>query len=195
MNAFHARRPRFHGAKYLKFRCTDCGNCCSDTIVPITHLDVERLMRGTGLEALEICAFYEPGDFDDGGEGLPFANLDGGPRTLGLRKRHDKPNGRDACAFFRDSRCSVYEHRPVTCRVWPFTLGFDSTGRRVNSLSINPSLPCPYELDGKNTVSQMVADWRWDDRQDEAWASKVSAWNRTHTKGSPQEFLAFLGLT
>lgn len=182
------------GEKYLKFRCTECGNCCSDTIVPISHLDLKRLIEGTGLKALDICTFYAPDDFDDKGSGLQFANLDGGRYTLGLRKRFDKENDRDSCSFFKDNRCSVYEHRPVTCRVWPFTLGFDSTGKRVTSLSINAALPCPYELDGKNTVSQLAANWSWDNKQDDVWGARVAEWNRTHSKGSEEEFLTFLGL-
>jgi Fe-S-cluster containining protein len=194
MNAYHARRPKFHGEKFAKFRCTECGNCCSDTIVPITAEDVKRMMDGTGLKALDICTFYKSEDFDDAGDGLQFANLDGGRRTLGLRKRFDKENDRDSCAFFKDNRCSVYESRPVTCRVWPFTLSFDATGKRVTKLSINPALPCPYELDGKSSLSSAVANWRWDDRQDEVWQAKVSEWNRTHSAGTEEEFLVFLGL-
>lgn len=194
MNPYHARRPKFHGEKYLKFRCTECGNCCSDTIVPITDDDVKRMMEGTGLKATDIATFYKSSDFDDGGEGLEFANLNGGRRTLGLRKRMDKENGREACKFFKDNRCSVYKDRPVTCRVWPFTLRFDASGRRLSSLGINTSLPCPYELDGKNSVSELVATWRWDDRQDDVWKEKVGIWNRSHSAGSELEFLKYLGL-
>jgi Fe-S-cluster containining protein len=194
MNSLYARRPKFSGQKYLAFRCTECGNCCSDTLVPITDLDVRRLMEATGLPAEEIVAFYAPSDFEDKGEGLSFANLDGGRFTLGLQKRRDEENGRDACKFFVNNRCSVYAQRPVTCRVWPFTLAFDATGRRVTRLSINPALPCPYELDGKNSLARLVADWKWDDKQDAHWSAKVSEWNRTHTKGSRRDFLKFLGL-
>jgi Fe-S-cluster containining protein len=194
MKAMHVRRPKIQGEKFLGFRCTECGNCCSDTLVPITDEDVRRLMKGTGLPAQDICTFYKSEDFEDKGEGLEFANLDGGRKTLGLRKKFDKDNDRDSCKFFKDNRCSVYESRPVTCRVWPFTLAFDSTGKRVTKLSINDALPCPYELDGKNTVSELTATWNWDDRQDGAWSKKVRQWNTDRTAGSEEEFLKFLGL-
>ncbi|HTB22326.1 MAG TPA: YkgJ family cysteine cluster protein [bacterium] len=194
MTPYHARRPKFHGEKYLKFRCTECGNCCSDTIVPVTDEDVRRIMQGTGRKVSEVAKFYKSSDFDDAGEGLQFVNLDGGRRTLGLLKRMDKENDREACEFFRDNRCSVYKDRPVTCRVWPFTLRFDASGKRLSSLSVNSSLPCPFELDGKNTVSALVADWRWDDKQDEAWSAKVKEWNRTHSAGAEHEFFSYLGL-
>ena len=143
MDPLRARRPKFNGEKFLKFRCTECGNCCSDTIVPITHEDVARMMKGTGLKAMDIATFYKSSDFDDGGEGLQFVNLDGGRRTLGLRKRFDKENDRDSCAFFKGDRCSVYEHRPVTCRVWPFTLRFDPQrqARQPSQHQPRPALP------------------------------------------------------
>jgi Fe-S-cluster containining protein len=162
--------------------------------VPITDEDIRRLMKGTGLSPFDICTFYKAEDFEDKGEGLEFANLDGGLRTLGLRKKFDKDNDRDSCKFFKDNRCSVYESRPVTCRVWPFTLAFDATGKRVTKVSINDSLPCPFELDGKNTVPELVSVWNWDDRQDASWSSKVKEWNRTHSTGTEEEFLTYLGL-
>ena len=194
MKSMHVRRAKINGDKYLKFRCTECGNCCSDTLVPITDEDMRRMVKGTGLDPFDICSFYKADDFEDKGEGLEFANLDGGPKTLGLRKKFDKDNDRDSCKFFKDNRCSVYESRPVTCRVWPFTLSFDATGKRVSKVSINDSLPCPYELDGKNTVSELKAVWDWDDRQDSSWSAKVKEWNRTHTAGTEEEFLKYLGL-
>lgn len=190
-----AKRPaRFDGARYLKFRCTECGNCCSDTLVPITGDDLRRLMKGTGLPASEIADFYLSTDFEDGGDGLQFINMDGGRKALGLRKAFDKENDREACKFFKDNRCSVYEHRPVTCRVWPFTLSFDESGRRLTRLRINDALPCPYELDGKNSRAHLAADWNWDDKQDGTWEAEVRAWNLKHSAGAPAEFLAFIGL-
>jgi len=194
MKNFHVRRAKIHGDKYLNFRCTDCGNCCSDTLVPITDLDIKRIMEGTGLKPFDICTFYKSEDFEDKGDGLEFANLDSGRRTLGLRKKFDKENDRDSCIFFKENRCSIYESRPVTCRVWPFTLAFDATGKRVTKVSINDALPCPFELDGKNTLPELVSVWNWDDRQDATWSAKVREWNRTHTAGTEEEFLKYLGL-
>lgn len=188
-----ARRAKLRGSKLLNFRCTECGNCCSDTIVPVSHQDVERLMKGTGLPASKIARFFKTSDFDDKGDGLQLINMDGGRRILGLQKRFDKPNKRDACKFFLNGRCSVYESRPVTCRVWPFTLVLDEGGA-LRGMSINPSLPCPYELDGKNRPKDIKKDWDWDDKQDVAWAAKVKEWNSTHSRGSAEEFFAFLGL-
>jgi Fe-S-cluster containining protein len=187
-----ARRKKFGGEKYLKFRCTDCGNCCTDTIVPVTHLDLQRLMKGTKLKADAIAEFYKSSEFADEGEGLQFVELDIGRRVMGLRKRYDEKEGRESCKFYLDQRCTVYEHRPVTCRVWPFTLSMDSEGKRITRMAINDALPCPFELDGANDPKALMQTWHWDDQQDEEWEQSVKRWNSTRSGGSAEEFFKFL---
>jgi len=188
------RRKMQSGEKFLKFRCTDCGNCCTDTLVPVTHLDIKRLMLGTKLPASQIAEFYKSSEFADEGEGLQFVELDLGARVMCLKKRYDEKEEREACKFYRDQRCTVYEHRPVTCRVWPFTLSLDSEGRRITKMSINDALPCPYELDGMNEPKQLIKNWTWDDQQDDEWEKSVKLWNDTHAGGSAEEFFKFLYL-
>jgi len=190
-----ARRKKFNGEKFLKFRCTDCGNCCTDTIVPVTHLDVKRLILGTGLKAGQIVEFYKSSEFADEGEGLQFPVLDIGPRVMGLKKRFDEGEKREACKFYLDQRCTVYEHRPVTCRVWPFSLSFDETGKRLTRMAINDALPCPFELDGSNDPKQLAENWNWDDHQDEEWEASVKRWNETSPGGDTAAFLKFLCLS
>jgi Fe-S-cluster containining protein len=191
-----APRPRaYWGAKYLAFRCTECGNCCTETIVPVTGDDVRRLCAGTGLPAERVVTFYGGDEFEDGGEGLAFVDLAAGPRTMGLRRRRARVNGQDAdvCRFFRDGRCSVYPHRPITCRLWPFSLSLDDRGRPTR-LELNDAVACPYRMDGAVDQAALVADWREDDAQDARWRRTVDAWNRRHAGGTPQAFLAFAGL-
>ena len=190
-----AKRKKFSGEKFLKFRCTDCGNCCTDTIVPITHLDVKRMMLGTKLPATEIVEFYKASEFADEGEGLHFAELDMGRRVMGLKKRFDEKEERESCKFYLDQRCTVYEHRPVTCRVWPFTLSMDSSGKRLTKMEINNALPCPFELDGKNDPKQLIKNWDWDDHQDEEWEKSIKGWNAEHAGGSVEDFFKYLCLS
>lgn len=194
METFLARKKKFHGEKFLKFRCTDCGNCCTDTIVPVTAHDIERLQEGLKLPAQELAEFYKASEFEDEGEGLHFVRLDIGARVMGLRKRFDEKEERESCKFFENNRCTVYEHRPVTCRVWPFTLSFDDTGKRLTRMEINDALPCPYELDSSNEPKKVMADWKWDDKQDDAYAIQIRAWNEAHAGGVAEEFFKFLGL-
>jgi Fe-S-cluster containining protein len=194
MATFLARKKKFQGEKFLKFRCTDCGNCCTDTIVPVTSQDITRLQKGLKLPAQELAEFYKASEFDDEGEGLHFVRLDIGARVMGLRKRFDEKEERESCKFFKDNRCTVYEHRPVTCRVWPFTLSFDDTGKRITRLEINDALPCPFELDGANDPKKVAADWKWDDKQDDVYSTQIKAWNKEHAGGTAEDFFKFLGL-
>jgi len=154
---------------------------------------VKRLSQGLKLPATEIVEFYKASEFEDEGEDLAFIELDEGSKTMGLRKRYDEAEKREACFFYENQRCTVYEHRPVTCRVWPFSLSLDSTGKRLTKLEINDALPCPYELDGANKPEQLIKNWAWDDQQDERWKLKVKNWNRLHSGQNRAAFLKFMG--
>lgn len=85
-----------------------CSACCHDTQMPLTEADVARL-EALGHRREE---FTRP---STDGRGWPQlrtreADAEGAPRP---------------CFFLRDGRCSVYEHRPEGCRVYPFVLTED----------------------------------------------------------------------
>jgi Fe-S-cluster containining protein len=191
-----AKSPRkaraFWGAKYLSFRCTHCGACCKETIAPITGDDLERLVKGTGLSPHQVVDFYAGSEFEDGGEGLVYVDLDVGSRTMGLRRAVNRRGQPTGCRFFVEERCSVYDHRPVTCRLWPFTVALDDQGQ-MNRLSINDAVDCAYQLDGVVDGKALTRHWREDDVQDGRWQRVVERWNRRHAGGTRESFFAFLG--
>ncbi len=84
----------------LKFECTRCGRCCRERAILLLPEDVERLSAAYGLD---------PEEFAEPVEGLD-------PYTHKMKKR----NG--ACVFYRDGECTVYPHRPLACRFYPFAL-------------------------------------------------------------------------
>lgn len=89
----------------LKFRCTQCGNCCSGApgYVWVTREEIRR-----------IAEFLGRGD-----DTLDPTQLRGvGPRwSLTERKNGD-------CVFLRTEAgkriCGIYPVRPLQCRTWPF---------------------------------------------------------------------------
>ena len=92
-------------------------------------------------------------------------------------------------------RCTIYEHRPVTCREHPFNVTLSETGA-VERLSISRIVPCPYELDGKQTLRGIKSAVYWNHRQSEYYHEKIRTWNRRREgRRTPREFLRFLGLT
>ena len=88
----------------LRFKCTQCGDCCTGApgYVWVNQAEIEGIaaeLGETDVEAFE--AEYV--------------------RKIGIRRSlREFPNG--DCAFFdTDARkCTVYNARPRQCRTWPF---------------------------------------------------------------------------
>lgn len=86
--------------------CTQCGNCCKALDVYLEEADVEQLADGLLIPFEDIITRHVDTDVAHTvGEWGKFAH---------------KP-----CAFLKGTRCSVYAHRPQTCRDYPaFTPDF-----------------------------------------------------------------------
>jgi hypothetical protein len=87
----------------LRFKCTQCGNCCTGApgFVWVNREEIQALAKrlGTSEEAFEKQYV----------------------RRVGSRMSLvEYPNG--DCVFFDNQarKCTVYEDRPRQCRSWPF---------------------------------------------------------------------------
>ncbi|MEO0562104.1 MAG: YkgJ family cysteine cluster protein [Chloroflexota bacterium] len=80
--------------------CTACGNCCKRLQVHVTPSDVEVLAAGIHLPIAEVHERY--------------LTDEGCAEIEEWRKFNQQP-----CAFLDGERCSVYAHRPETCRAYP----------------------------------------------------------------------------
>jgi len=78
--------------------CLDCGNCCHQLDVYLTPADAERLAIGVDvpLDAIQTRYIDPAADVEEWG------------------KLRAKP-----CAFLDDNFCTVYGHRPQSCRDYP----------------------------------------------------------------------------
>lgn len=86
----------------LRFRCTQCGNCCTGEpgFVWVDEAEIAALAAHLGENPRETRALYT---------------------RSGLRGRtlREKVNG--DCVFFQAGvGCTVYPVRPAQCRTWPF---------------------------------------------------------------------------
>ena len=77
-----------------KFQCTICGDCCQLEVF-LTSADVEKIRRRRGAEKYA-------------------EELSRSRSTLAASE------GKPACLFLRHNRCSIYESRPLLCRIYPF---------------------------------------------------------------------------
>ena len=172
----------------LGFRCTCCGNCCREPIVLVTDQDVRRVMDHTGQKASEVLKFYRTDDVEWSTDKPEWIKLKSGLRIMGLRRRKGQ------CQYLgKDDRCTIYEHRPVTCRRYPFDVELDEDGE-IESMSISDSVECPYELDGDTSLDKLNAVCRWEGEEEEPYFVKVKEWNRQRKPGGRKAFMKHLGL-
>lgn len=87
----------------LKFRCTQCGDCCTGDpgVVWVTDEDVAAIAKHLDKPVGEIRLFHT--------------------RIVGPRVSLTEFGNGD-CTFFDPARrgCTIYPVRPVQCRTWPF---------------------------------------------------------------------------
>ncbi len=94
------------GASF-RFKCTHCGECCQALEFPLSKNDIERLRDFIGEK--ELRKKIEPTIFS-------FLTPEGNLKRLPGYKIKRR-NG--YCVFWDGDSCSIYEHRPWACRMYP----------------------------------------------------------------------------
>jgi Fe-S-cluster containining protein len=169
------------------FSCARCGTCCRELIVPVTHHDVIRLVRGTGLKPERFLHFFTSRETDLGRRHLAWVRLGGARRLMGLKFRQLKSG--PACFFWGREGCRAYGFRPVTCRLYPFEL-IARHGRILGS-RFNDAVDCRHGEAGRVPLTEIKRLNDWDDLQDDLYAEKVKAWNRQTRGRTEAEFIRF----
>lgn len=100
-------------AQKLRFGCNQCGDCCRQMRVPLSHADLLRIRRLHPDQPISAWVQVYPADRD------PEAVLI--ERQLSLLTLRTQPES--GCVFLKQNQCSIYAVRPRPCRTWPFELG------------------------------------------------------------------------
>lgn len=184
------------GERFLKFRCTGCGNCCKDPILPLTDQDIVRIQQRVGVEAETFVRWVDRHAIDMDGEPEAFVRLRQGKRVMVMRQ------GKGGCHFLgKDDRCTIYGSRPLGCRIFPFDPTYNKQGK-LTRLKLIPATECLYELDGENDPTA-IRDLH--DRHDGSTAryhDRIAEWNSEQARRVRQgkraqtarDFLVFLGV-
>ena len=102
--------PRLTRSDAFGFGChaeLSCFNaCCRDLTIELSPYDVLRIKAGLGLKSGEFLRKHTHTKFDHA-RGLPVVYL-----------AMDK-DAASTCPFVSEQGCSVYEHRPAACRLYP----------------------------------------------------------------------------
>jgi Fe-S-cluster containining protein len=187
------------GLGFLKFRCTGCGNCCKEPLLPLTDGDVRRIIKRTGERPDQLIRWVTRHEIEMDDEPEAFVMLRQGRRVMVLR--HE----RGGCHYLgKDNRCTIYSSRPLGCRVFPFDPKFYERGDRqgkLRRLTLIQATDCQYELDGHNDVDVIRDLYERHDAATVSYHQKVADWNRLQKRrarrGRPpqtsREYLTFLG--
>jgi Fe-S-cluster containining protein len=105
--------------------CTRCANCCRQTVVEVSDLEIAKIAGYLGMEPAEVIRLYTT--IDD-------------PDARGTRVIINRRNG---CTFLDGNLCTVYDARPEACRRFPHLVNAQrSLGSRMASIFRRASY-CP----------------------------------------------------
>lgn len=94
----------------LRFACNQCGDCCREMRIPLSHEDLLAIHHHHPHLALSDWLQFYPVESNH----ADALWLEQKPGILLLRQRQG------ACFFLKDNQCGVYTYRPRVCRIWPF---------------------------------------------------------------------------
>ena len=184
------------GEKYFKFRCTGCGNCCKEPLLPLTDSDIKRVVRHTGESSHELVKWVDRNGIDMDDEPEAFVMLRQGKRVMVLR------HAGGGCRYLgSDDRCTIYNHRPLGCRIFPFDPSY-TEGGKLRRLKLIQATDCKYELDGENDPDKVRVLHGKHIAATTAYQAKVATWNerqaerkRSGKQAEPASaFFEFLGI-
>ncbi len=123
--------------KILRFSCTKCGKCCSDskTFVNVTYQDIIRFHKGLKMdlkELMEAIGFYtfKDANVEEYMTQMVYTPIETeqGLAYIGLIKDKDS-----RCVFLdNDNTCKIHPHRPSVCRSFPFTFLMSEDGAKIS---------------------------------------------------------------
>ncbi|MEM2637797.1 MAG: YkgJ family cysteine cluster protein [Candidatus Hadarchaeales archaeon] len=89
--------------KNVQFECQRCARCCGDAphrsrVIYLLEKEVEKISNITNMHPMQFAS--------------PISGA-------GKFKYKMKRRG-GACIFLKNGACTIYEHRPLVCRLYPF---------------------------------------------------------------------------
>lgn len=166
--------------------------------MPLTSADLRRLIESTTLSPAQLVDWLPSEAVDLIGEPGSLVVLEQLTQRALMTLAHDD----GACRFLDGTlRCSIYEARPASCRLYPFDPSFGRRGglRRLRLLG---GTECEFEQDGHNDPHALrEADARrWAEHR--LYLEQISAWNRLQQHRArlgrrlhgAERFFVFLGV-
>lgn len=174
---------------FTTVECQRCGVCCTEPIVPVTDYDVKRICTALKVPAHRIIRFYSTKEMEYDPQSDLWIKFPQGKRAMGLRKHFSR------CMFLTDQKsCSIYEHRPMTCRTFPYDIDLDDNDN-PQKVKLNKIVSCSCKRKGKSPLLDVVDNVRIELDRDDLYYDKILIWNNSRPLGSTKEFLKFIEVT
>ncbi len=174
------------GLNTVNFSCHHCNHCCTEVICLPTPWDVIRIVKGTGQAPLDFLEFITPDDIQGVNKNDPtWLHVDGEKYMMAL-KRHGQ-----RCHFLdkKTRYCSIYEHRPLLCRLYPFRLKETRTGE-YNGFTLHNGIGCPKHRDGVYQTAPLYEIYKEDKVHHDDYDTLVDVFNKKDYPGKkPEDFL------
>ena len=174
------------GRKTVRFKCVHCGHCCRDVVALPTPWDVVQIVRETGADPYEFLEFLSPDEVLDVEKSDPTWLKCGGKRYLMALRR-----GKKGCYFLnkKNRQCTIYETRPMLCRLYPFKLQETRDGQ-FKGFTLHHDVECPRKRDGVVETKPLYDLYLKDDRHQDDYARLVKFFNRQkNKKKKPRHFI------
>jgi len=174
------------GVSTVRFRCHNCGHCCRDVVCRPTVRDAVRIAAATGLDPADFLEFRSPEELSGVDTWDPTWIECGDERYIMILRQ-----ARDRCCFMRSKRgesvCTIYESRPILCRLFPFRLQRTRTGT-FRGFTLHQDCGCPRHRDGLVDTAPLYRLYCEDEENQQDYEAMVTAFNIVN-HDSPDEFI------
>jgi Fe-S-cluster containining protein len=161
-------------------------------MIEITQHDLQRLVSHLNTSADSLVKFYTRAELpdDDSDDWISFSY---GRRKMGLRK---KRNG--DCIFLSEKRrCTAYEARPVSCRIFPVDVILNEDYKvidlELSDVVQKKFVKCEFYYGEPVPFRKFQRTARQARTETESYCKKIAEWNDFPEKGKKHDFLNFLG--
>jgi len=170
------------GKDIVRFKCHHCSYCCTAVVCLPTPWDVIRIVRAT-----EFLEFPTPEEVSGVAKSdLTWLECKGQRYVMALRR-----DEKEGCYFLdtKKRRCSIYESRPILCRLFPFKLHETRDGE-FKSFSLHKDVQCPRYRDGVALTRPLYKLWVEDLKHQEDYDNLVKVFNRNKSANKqPADFI------
>jgi len=173
--------------QYVKFACHHCNHCCTEVVCLPSPFDVIRIIKHTGRHPLEFLDFLTEEELEDVDDDDPTWLECDDERYMMALKRDEKLG----CFFLNKETklCSIYEARPLLCRLYPFKV-VESKKGNFKGFTLHDDVGCPRHQDGQVPIEPLKAYYEEDEEHQDDYHDLVEVFNaRDYRNKRPEDFL------